>query len=204
MAPKHPFETRFEHDHELFAAALDEFSTHGYEQASINTILARAAMSKGQFYYHFGNKQALYLALIGAVIRRKQEYMAQHATPADLSGTLFDILLRQVRLGLAFGRSEPALSRFSDSVLRERTHPIYLAVLERYNFSDGSAFDALVDRAHAAGELRDDLPLPFIKGMIAFLFTHAAEAANLAEGSEHEERLAQLISFMRSGLARPT
>ena len=65
------FETTFEHREELVEAALEEFIAKGYEQASINTILRAAGMSKGQFYYHFENKEGLYLALIGILIERK-------------------------------------------------------------------------------------------------------------------------------------
>ena len=50
------FAKTFEHKQKLLDAALAEFNEYGYEQASINRILAQAGMSKGQFYYHFKNK----------------------------------------------------------------------------------------------------------------------------------------------------
>ena len=65
------FRADFEHRYALTGAALDEFSEHGYDAASVNRILAAAGMSKGQLYHHFANKEALYLALVEWTIDEK-------------------------------------------------------------------------------------------------------------------------------------
>jgi AcrR family transcriptional regulator len=43
----------------LLEAAAKEFAAHGYELASINTILDEAGLSKGSFYYYFDDKADL-------------------------------------------------------------------------------------------------------------------------------------------------
>lgn len=43
----------------LLKAAAKEFAAHGYELASINTILDDAGLSKGSFYYYFEDKADL-------------------------------------------------------------------------------------------------------------------------------------------------
>jgi AcrR family transcriptional regulator len=86
------FEKDFEHSQELFDYALEEFSMLGYEQASINAILEKAGMSKGQFYYHFKSKEDLYLALIDEVITRKKAFMARgDASSGFRPGYLHDL-----------------------------------------------------------------------------------------------------------------
>ena len=47
---------------EILNAALHEFATDGYEDASTNRIVKRAEMSKGMLYYYFHNKESLYYA----------------------------------------------------------------------------------------------------------------------------------------------
>lgn len=44
---------------EILAAAADEFSSRGYEAASMNRIIERAGSSKGALYYYFEDKADL-------------------------------------------------------------------------------------------------------------------------------------------------
>jgi TetR/AcrR family transcriptional regulator len=200
--PGNPFARDFEHGAALFEAAVDEFAARGYEQASINIILAAAGMSKGQFYYHFGGKEALYFALIDILIAQKQAFLGAIMRPEDLAGDIFDIFQAQIGYSMAFARAHPAINRFSDSFLRERGNPIYQEAMARYDFEENAAINALIDAAHRRGDFRDDLPLPFIKKTIGYLFTHVAELAGLDRVDDAEADLRHLIEFMRSGLAR--
>ena len=53
----------FERKNELIGAALDEFTSKRYANASLNKIIKNAGISKGTFYYNFEDKQALYIFL---------------------------------------------------------------------------------------------------------------------------------------------
>jgi TetR/AcrR family transcriptional regulator len=203
IQPDNPFGRSFEHSEALLDAALREFIDYGYDAASINRILETAQMSKGQFYYHFGSKEALYLALIGVLIGRKTEFMATALQPEAFNADIFTILETQLALGLAFARAHPAVNQFSESFLREKGNVIYDRALAAYNFNDNTQFDYLVARAHERGEFRNDLPLPFIRTLIGQLFTHVGDLAGLQDPAEHDERLAAFMQFIRSGLQRP-
>lgn len=196
------FAKTFTHSEALFAAALEEFIEKGYEQASLNAILQTAGMSKGQFYYHFGSKEALYLALIGVLIERKQAFLASVMQPEDFQQDIFSIFKAQMRYGIAFARAYPAINRFSESFLREKGSAIYDKALATYNFNDNEGLDVLIARAYGRGEFRDDLPLPFIKQVIGYLFTHAADVLDLDEATAFEEEMDYLITFIKSGVGR--
>jgi AcrR family transcriptional regulator len=47
----------------LLEAALKNFSSSGYDAASVDDICSEAGVSKGAFYHHFPSKQAVFLAL---------------------------------------------------------------------------------------------------------------------------------------------
>lgn len=196
------FDTTFEHSEALQEAALAEFADKGYEQASINAILKAANMSKGQFYYHFENKEALYFALIGMVIARKQAFLASVMQPADFTGDLFSIFAMQIKYGLMFARSEPLISRFATRFAQEQGSPIYKRALAHYNLENSDAITPLIERALANGELRDDLPPEFIKRAVGYLFTHSAEFIDLSDPDTQERNLGDLIAFLRAGLGR--
>lgn len=196
------FDKPFEHDEALYQAALREFTERGYEQASINTILQASGMSKGQFYYHFGSKEGLYLALAGVVIEKKRAFLTQVIKPEDFRQDLFGVLQAQVRYSLAFARQHPEIEQFSRSFIREKGSAIYAKALAVYNFEDDSALAALIDQAYRNGELRDDLPPAFVRHIIGYMFTHAVDIVDLTDTETTEQNLLHLIAFLKSGLAR--
>lgn len=195
------FSRSFEHDEALFNAAIDEFVDKGYENASINTILATAGMSKGQFYYHFGNKEGLYLAIVGVLIERKQAFMQQAMQPDDFQQDIFTIFRRQFRYGLAFAREHPAIDRFARSFVREKGNPIYERVLAVHNFTDNALLDRLIDTACERGEFRADLPRDFVRGIVGYLFTHAVEILDAGQTTDMEAGMDHLIDVIQFGIA---
>ncbi|NJM07581.1 TetR/AcrR family transcriptional regulator [Candidatus Gracilibacteria bacterium] len=195
------FTRSFEHNEELLAAALEEFATYGYEQASINRVLAASGMSKGQFYYHFKSKENLYFALIAVLITRKRAYLARVMRPEDVAQNLFGIFRQQIRYGLLFAREYPLINRFAERFSRERGSVIYAQALERFNFNEDAQLHALIARAAANGELRSDLPLPVMTRMIGYLFTHAADLVDLHDLDQAEQQLDYVIAMMKNGLA---
>ena len=195
------FEKGFQHNEALFGTAVQEFSEAGYEQASINTILTNAGMSKGQFYYHFKNKEALYLALIEIMIDRKQAFLAGVMRPEDFEQDIFTIFKQQIEYGLAFAKANPEIQAFSDSFLREKGNAIYEKVMAQFNFESTGAFDRLIETAFHKGEFREGLPLSFLQKTIGYLFTHVTDLTDLSKADNAQENLERLVDFMKTGLA---
>lgn len=53
----------------LLKAAFEEIYRHGFQAASLDTILARAKVTKGALYHHFPDKAALGYAVVDEVVR---------------------------------------------------------------------------------------------------------------------------------------
>lgn len=196
------FEKSFEHSKALFDAAIAEFIDKGYEQASINTILNTAGMSKGQFYYHFENKEGLYFALIDVLIAKKRTFLASVMQPDDFQKDIFTIFETQIRYGLAFAREHPAINQFAERFVREKGNDIYKKAMAKYNFENDDFINGLVEAAYHKGDFREDLPLPFIKKTIGYLFTNVADMVDLNNADAFEDNLLYLINFMKAGLVR--
>lgn len=82
--------------HILEAAALT-FSRHGYRATSVDDIAEASATSKGGIYFHFPNKDAIFLALLermAALLHdRMERAMAEAAGPtAKLDAALLTML----------------------------------------------------------------------------------------------------------------
>jgi AcrR family transcriptional regulator len=94
----------------IMDACLEEFSQHGYQQASTNAIVKKAGIPKGTLFYYFGNKKNLYLYLLDRAILRYTEWTRDHN--ADLPPDLFDRLLHNGRVRMEFVIHEPVLYKF--------------------------------------------------------------------------------------------
>ena len=53
-----------EKSEQILETAAKEFAAHGYKEASLNKILAKAGISKGAAYYYFDNKADLYVTTV--------------------------------------------------------------------------------------------------------------------------------------------
>jgi len=66
----------------LLTASLDLFTTKGYASTSVREIVAAAGVTKPVLYYYFGNKEGIYLELMGATFLRFQEIVS-HISEAE-------------------------------------------------------------------------------------------------------------------------
>lgn len=57
----------------ILAAATHEFARHGLDGARVDRIAARANVNKRMLYYYFGQKEALFLAVLEGAYRRIRE-----------------------------------------------------------------------------------------------------------------------------------
>jgi len=48
----------------ILDAALDVFSSKGYHDSSVDDVVRESNTSKGAVYFHFANKQQLFVALV--------------------------------------------------------------------------------------------------------------------------------------------
>jgi TetR/AcrR family transcriptional regulator, mexJK operon transcriptional repressor len=131
---------RVEKRRAIMDAARRVFFSHGFVETSVDTIAAEAGVSKQTIYNHFGDKRALFLAVITAV-QEEASTAAQGVPAPDVAGTEdIEIGLRQlarVMIEAALVRDIVALRRI---VIAERARdPELLTAFARPR----SAFDQM-------------------------------------------------------------
>lgn len=67
----------------ILDAALQVFSQRGYRDASVDDIAGTAQTSKGGVYFHFPNKEAIFLALLQRTATRLLEKIEEAVATAD-------------------------------------------------------------------------------------------------------------------------
>lgn len=68
--------TKEESRQKIMQAAFEAFTEKGYSQTSMDDIVKRSGLSKGTLYWHFTNKQQLFLAIVEAVMKAWDEQLA--------------------------------------------------------------------------------------------------------------------------------
>jgi AcrR family transcriptional regulator len=139
----------------ILAAALDEFSTRGFEAARLDDVAQRAGVAKGTIYLYFRDKESLFQELIRTMLTPVVgtiEAMGKADIPiAVLADRIVDLFVREVyetrrkdviRLMISEGRRFPKLAEF-----------YYREVLTRVI----GAIRSLLRRAAARGEVPEGL-----------------------------------------------
>lgn len=199
----------FEKKDELLQAALIEFSENGYEHASINRILTRAKMSKGSFYYHFLNKEALFTYLVDTVVEEKIQFLKEKTTSRLIEKKdIFEILEEQIRYAYEFGRLHPLYTQFAQSLLKENNIEKLSELRKNAEKQTEAFFRSFIHSGYEAGLYDRRFSEDFIIRLISFLIGHAYEFLTFSfdvETGTWEHNLSTLILFLRKGfgIAKP-
>ncbi|MFZ0057457.1 MAG: TetR/AcrR family transcriptional regulator [Pseudolabrys sp.] len=137
------------------SAALDEFSTRGFEAARLDDVARRAGIAKGTIYLYFRDKESLFQELIRTMLTPLVgtiEALGEADMPvALLADRIVDLFVREIyetrrkdviRLMITEGRRFPKLAEF-----------YYREVLSRVI----GAVRSLLRRATTRGEIPEGL-----------------------------------------------
>ncbi len=190
---------KFDRKHKLLDAALEEFSQRSFDEASVNRILKKADISKGVFYYHFKDKEALYLCLVEETSHVKREYITKELQEHEfIEADIFGRFRIQAQEGIQFAKQYPKYKQFAGMIAKERNIKIR-EHLKAY-FSQSRQIEELVECAINKGELSDTYPKEFVAAVIGFLFAHYDEI--FPDDRDAFENLDRFISMMKNGLGK--
>lgn len=197
-------EKSFERREELIKAALIEFGDKGYENASLNNILKEAGISKGTFYYHFKNKEDLYIYLCHMLTQEKMDFFNKYIEPDVFNGDIFTIIKVMIKAGIEFAYYKPEIARFANSFIKDINSPHLDKIKDKLdlNLKNSDYLNGLIDRAYERGEIREDLPRKFVKDILSYLLLYLWEVSAVADKKEYLEEANYLVDFMKKGLAK--
>ena len=82
----------------ILEAALGVFSRRGYRDAAMDDIAGESDTSKGGVYFHFPNKQTIFLALLdrmaGLLMKRAEEAIAAEPDPVKRIDAALQVVLK--------------------------------------------------------------------------------------------------------------
>ncbi|UCC71452.1 MAG: TetR/AcrR family transcriptional regulator [Gemmatimonadota bacterium] len=188
----------------LVRAACELFARHGYDGASVRAITARAGANLGAITYHFGTKEALYEAVIGAAIGPSYERLA---SAAETPGPPLDRVERLVRVFFDFLYENPDLPTLMlQQLTSSRPMP---EVALRTMQANVRVIAALITEGQQDGSVRPGdaqlMALSIGSQPIWLTLARPALQASVAIDQDDPETRAQLVEsvvrFVRAGLA---
>jgi AcrR family transcriptional regulator len=167
-------------------AALEEFSSKGYDLASTNGIVKTAEISKGALFHYFLSKKELFLFLCDYVFDVvKREFYDQ------IGHCRGDLIERYRRAAILKGNvyiRYPRMFDFVKRLTRERSAEIAGELQEKIARITALGYERLLDRLDES-LFRDDVPADKVRDLILF----AAEGyGNQTAERMHNRNLAEI------------
>jgi AcrR family transcriptional regulator len=181
---------------EIHRAAVNLFSTQGYDKTSLREIAEQVGITKASLYYHYSSKQELLRAIVGtflddvfAVLRLTETLEWSPETEQDVLGAYVDVIIAHRSTGPTLLRDIAAvLAAFGDDldelIAQSRRFQLWLAG------PDPTAADRL--RASAAVEsigaaMSAELELPTRNDEIRAVLLDSATAILARRGMPVDE-----------------
>jgi AcrR family transcriptional regulator len=147
----------------LLEIALAEFAARGFEDASLNGILAAAGLSKGVYYYYFEDKEDLFVTALetalGELLPRLPLPAFERLTPAEFWPEVERVFVGWTAL---FDSSRDLLRAALGLSEERRRSPRFAAVLEK-----GRAFwRVIIEAGQRLGCVRTDVPIDVLVRLI--------------------------------------
>lgn len=151
----------------LVQAALDEFSTHGFHDASLNRVIEAAGISKGSLYYYFDGKEDLFAYVaqtgLGELIGQVGPLPDLGAGDADAFwSVLEDYYLRLSRALLA----SPQLAALLRGWSAAAKNPEFQQATGDMEQASLPWISQALEVGHRVGAIRDDVPDPLLMAAV--------------------------------------
>ncbi|MEQ8296660.1 MAG: TetR/AcrR family transcriptional regulator [Nitratireductor sp.] len=154
----------------LTAAAMELFSTHGYNSVTMEQIANRADVAKGTLYNHFPIKEALIAAWVHEEMEHSREkLLAEVRTHQDFRSRMLMFLEASREWCEANKAYLPAYLRYRLLDLGDTAPGGGMHTLDGVGWS----FAELIGEAQKNGELRDDLPAEQLAEFLAHIYLGA-------------------------------
>ncbi|HEX3011837.1 MAG TPA: TetR/AcrR family transcriptional regulator [Syntrophomonadaceae bacterium] len=94
----------------IFDAAVQEFSTQRFSDASINQIVKNAGIPKGSFYQYFADKEDIYLFMVERVSKDMHEALGNQGA-FDPDASFFETIMQRAEGTLKVGKLRPEYTK---------------------------------------------------------------------------------------------
>jgi len=200
-------EKSFEKKDILIEVALDEFTSKSYEKASLNNIIKNAGISKGTFYYHFKDKQELYLYLLMAAGEAQVEFtnkLLRERAEEYRGRDIFQKIKLQFQIAGEFAAAYPQYYGLINMVLKEEKNEINNDIKSLFESSTDIWLDRAIERALEDREFNNRFSNDFIKKIMRYMYINYFDifVDDNFEMSDFLENINNFAGFLKYGFGK--
>ena len=163
----------------IIDCALDEFSEHDDESASISKVVANAGIGKGSLYQYFNDKSDLYTYLLELVAETKARMMHE-AFPQNDDLPFFERLRLLFAVMAGFELKYPKLASIGNKAV-DGSAPLPANLIARGKQATISYFADLITAGKTTGEINSEVDAE----LAAFIFVSAlSEIGNFVSNKQ--------------------
>jgi AcrR family transcriptional regulator len=185
-------------------AALTEFASHTFHQATVDRIVEGAGISKGSFYQYFGDKKDLYRYLVKMSQEKKLDYIKRTLKEED-NTDIFSQLRGLYSAGVRFAQDNPQLLAIGQNLWKEEEE--FLQEVMDQALPEAQDFlEDMLKRGLQAGEIDPECNLAIAASLITSFNLTLIDLllqSPIEEGMEQFlSRTDDMIYILRHGLGR--
>ncbi len=147
-----------EKQEKVFQAAVSEFASKGYRNASMNSLVKTAGISKGSIFQYFRSKRNLFDAVLEIAVQQVKRHLKQvRGSTEDLSFP--ERLEKLLRSGFQFIDKHPLLTAVYFQLLQSGDAPFGSERIVELRRQGTEFLTELIEMAVSKGELRADIDI---------------------------------------------
>ncbi|MHB1128006.1 MAG: TetR/AcrR family transcriptional regulator [Bacillota bacterium] len=183
----------------IFDAAVQEFSTRRFSEASINQIVKTAGIPRGSFYQYFKDKADLYLYMMFRIGKEKLE-VADLAEALKPDADFFEVFLHLFKSLMSWAREKPLYNQIG--LLMEMDDSELILKLREAMPEGINKLKALIERDQQRGLIRKDVDPELVVEMIYTLHMNLLKDY-YRTGSDEEllKKVTDIIGIIKGGIA---
>lgn len=185
--------------------SFDEFSTYGFDNASINRIVSNARIAKGSFYQYFEDKKDLFLHLFDVAGKAKMSFMSPILmNPYEVS--FIDYMREVYRVGIKFSKEYPHAAKVSNMYFRMIDHPVMKEVMSANLDAGNQFFETLLHEAIERGEIKESIDKKFVTHLLISMNLSIAEyflrenSGSIEYSDNYLDLVEELLDFISNGI----
>lgn len=185
----------------VFNAAVSEFSSKRFSEASINSIVKSALIPRGSFYQYFDDKEDIYLYMLNEIGKEKLSVMG-HTMQLCKDSDFFDTFVNMFEAALKWSKTKPDYHRIGMLMLTDDSD--FISKLRDLSEQGFKMFKDLIVRDQNKGLIKKDIDPAIVVDLIysANLYLSKSLQNDLSE-TDLLKKLHHMLAIVKHGIANP-
>ena len=194
----------------ILDAAVEEFSRHGFRQASVNRMVETIGIAKGSLFQYFGSKEGLFTVIFNhavELVRQSLRQVKKQTSEEDFFGRIKESLLA----GIRFIERHPRVYRIYLKMIFQEDFPLRAEFLQQVHLFSAEYLQPVVEAGILRGDLRPDTDKEMAVFMLDALmdrflqaycvpFLDAGASIYKAPADELERKADEFIKLLQCGM----